>query len=136
MNCIVLDTNVFVSGIYLAGAPYQILSACHQREIQIVYSREILEEYIRVGHALSNKYKPQTMHVAEMVNLITTYAQLVTPVILDTSFSRDPDDDKFIACALGEDCQLIVSGDKDLLDITGVAGIVVLTPGQFVKIYL
>jgi putative PIN family toxin of toxin-antitoxin system len=55
MRCIVVDTNVFVSGIFWAGAPYQILNAWRQKEIQIVYSREILEEYIRVGHILEKK---------------------------------------------------------------------------------
>ena len=50
--------------------------------------------------------------------------------------SVDPDDDKFIACALAADTKLIVSGDRHLLDIDGYQDIRVLKPRRFVNIYL
>jgi len=55
---------------------------------------------------------------------------------LEAAVSRDPDDDKFLACALGASCNFIVSGDKDLLDISGYADVDVLKPADFVKKYL
>ena len=45
----------------------------------------------------------------------------------------DPDDDKFIACAMSATCNIIVSGDVDLLEISGYKGIEVLKPADFVK---
>jgi putative PIN family toxin of toxin-antitoxin system len=42
---VVLDTNVFISGIFFAGPPYRILEAWRDGTIQLVVSQEILEEY-------------------------------------------------------------------------------------------
>jgi len=50
--------------------------------------------------------------------------------------SKDPDDDKFIACAIASKTKIIVSGDKHLLDVSGYKGIEVLTPRQFVEKYM
>ncbi len=41
---IVLDTNVFISGIFFSGPPSQILNAWKDSKIQIVLSQEILKE--------------------------------------------------------------------------------------------
>ena len=49
--------------------------------------------------------------------------------------SRDPDDDKFIECAVDAKALYIVSGDKDLLDI-GAYENVMMTAAQFCEKYL
>jgi predicted nucleic acid-binding protein len=46
-------------------------------------------------------------------------------------FSRDPDDDKFIHCAVAAGADAIVSGDKDLLSLGSFDGIPILLPGHF-----
>jgi predicted nucleic acid-binding protein len=64
--------------------------------------------------------------------------------ILDTNFSApplaegicdDPDDDKFLACALASESRIIVSGDKHLLKVSGYKGIEVLRPRKFLEKY-
>ena len=50
--------------------------------------------------------------------------------------STDADDDKFIACAIAGSLQIIVSGDKRLLDISPYRNVTVLKPRQFVDRYL
>jgi len=47
--------------------------------------------------------------------------------------SKDPDDDKFLACALAGNAATVVSGDSDLLKVSGYCGIKVLTPKSFVS---
>lgn len=42
----------------------------------------------------------------------------------------------FIAAALAAKCRLIVSGDKDLLNVNGYAGIEIMKPGLFARQYL
>ena len=49
---------------------------------------------------------------------------------------EDPDDNKFIECAIASQSKLIVSGDKHLLKISGYKDIKVLKPRQFVDNYL
>jgi predicted nucleic acid-binding protein len=41
---VILDTNVFVSGVFFSGPPYQILRAWRDGKIQLVVSPEIIEE--------------------------------------------------------------------------------------------
>ena len=53
---IVLDTNVFISGVFFSGPPYQILRAWKNHELQIVISLDILDEYLRIGAALSDQF--------------------------------------------------------------------------------
>jgi putative PIN family toxin of toxin-antitoxin system len=50
---IVLDTNVFISGIFFSGPPAQILKAWKDQKFQIVISKEILREYQRAAHELA-----------------------------------------------------------------------------------
>lgn len=53
---VVLDTNVFISGIFFSGPPHQILNAWRDGAIQLVISQEILSEYWRVGEALAKEF--------------------------------------------------------------------------------
>jgi len=58
---IVLDTNVFVSGIFFSGAPHRILRAWRDERVQIVYSAAILLEYERVLGELSQQFPTSTV---------------------------------------------------------------------------
>ena len=71
---IVLDTNVFISGIFFSGPPSQILKAWKDAKIQVVLSKEILSEYQRVGEALSAKYSG--IDVAPIIDLLTIYGEV------------------------------------------------------------
>jgi len=46
---VVLDTNVFVSGVFFSGPPHQILQAWRGGKLQLVISPENFDEYSRVG---------------------------------------------------------------------------------------
>jgi putative PIN family toxin of toxin-antitoxin system len=50
---IVLDTNVFISGVFFTGPPSQILKAWRDGKVQLLVSSSILEEYHRVGFELA-----------------------------------------------------------------------------------
>lgn len=131
---LILDTNVFISGIFWSGTPAKILNAWYEKKIKIVCSLEILDEYSRVSDILSKKYP--SVDMAPFINLMIRDAELFTPIKLKTPVSRDPDDDKFIAVALAANCHLIVSGDNDLLSVTGYKAIEIINPSEFVKKYL
>jgi len=48
---VILDTNVFISGVFFSGPPHQILNAWRDGVIKLVISQDILSEYRRVGEA-------------------------------------------------------------------------------------
>ena len=53
---VALDTNVFVSGIFFSGPPFQILQAWRDGKIQLMVSPEIQDEYRRVGEILAEEH--------------------------------------------------------------------------------
>jgi putative PIN family toxin of toxin-antitoxin system len=132
---IIVDTNVFVSGIFWSGASYRILKAWQQDKISLVVSQEIIDEYERVGKNLSEKYSSIDIDIAPFLQLVAIYAEFYVPCKLEKAISRDSDDDKFIACALAANVKVIVSGDKDLLCLLNYGNIEILSPASFVKKY-
>ena len=131
---IVLDTNVFISGIYFGGPPYEILNAWRQGRIQLLVSPDILSEYYRVGADLAHQF-PQ-VDIEPFLELLVSQAIFLEPPPLPRPVSVDQDDDKFLACALAAECRHIVSGDRHLLQVDGYYGIVVMRPRRFVDEYL
>jgi putative PIN family toxin of toxin-antitoxin system len=131
---IVLDTNVFISGIFFSGPPSQILKAWKDTRIQVVLSKEIITEYQRVGEALSAKY-PE-IDIVPIIDLLTIYGEVVETKDISVSICEDPDDNKFIECAIAGNCKLIVSGDKHLLNISDFQEIEVLKPREFIDTHL
>jgi len=63
--------------------------------------------------------------------LIVQNAQLVQAVEFPDPVSEDPDDDKFLAYALASNTRILISGDSDLLKVSGYAKIRVLMPKRF-----
>ncbi len=55
--------------------------------------------------------------------------------ISSVAICRDPDDDKFISCAMDGDCLYIVSGDKDLLTLREYEGVKIVTVSEFFSEY-
>ena len=131
---IVLDTNVFVSGIFFGGPPGKILQAWRHGEVQLVLSPDILEEYREVGEELALRYRG--IAVAPFLDLLVIHAEIVLDTPHPEAVCDDPDDDKFLACALAAGVSCIVSGDKHLLRASGHRGIEVLRPRAFVGRYL
>ena len=131
---IVLDTNVFISGIFFSGPPSQILNAWKNTKFQIVLSQEILKEYQRVAVSLADKFT--TIDILPIIELVIIHGQFIDTKGFEVSVCDDPDDNKFIECAIAGNNKIIVSGDKHLLKVSGFQGITVLKPREFVDSYL
>lgn len=131
---IILDTNVFISGIFFSGPPLQILKAWEKQRLQIVLCQQILDEYQRVADELSSKYP--LVDITPIIELLTIYGQFVDTNGVDISICEDPDDDKFIECAIAGNFKIIVSGDAHLLKLTEYKGIKIIKPRNFIEEYL
>lgn len=131
---IILDTNVFISGIFFRGPPFDILQAWKDRRIQVVLTKQILDEYQRVAQSLRNNFP--SVDILPIINLMAIHGRLINADDVTLSVCEDPDDDKFIECAVASGTGIIVSGDKHLLNATGYQGITVLKPREFVDTFL
>ncbi len=131
---VVVDTNVFISGVFFTGPPHDILDAWRRGIIKLIVSPEILGEYQETGEELATNFPG--VDINPWLELVTTEATVVSATALPEQVCTDPDDDKFLACALASRTKLVTSGDKALVATSGFRGITVLTPRQFVDRHL
>jgi len=131
---VVLDTNVFVSGVFFRGPPYRVLKAWRDGKIQILVSPAILEEYHRVMLELSARF-PE-IDPRSLVDFLAVHSEIVLPPSLPPVIQHDPSDDKFLECTLAGKAACIISGDKHLLNLSQFKGIPILKPYDFVHRYL
>ena len=128
---VVVDTNVVISGVFFGGMPSRVLEAWRDGEFDLVVSPEVLEEYRRVGEELTARFPGVSL--APFLALLVMNAEIVEAPGLSDQVSRDRDNETFIACALAANCQTIISGDKDLLEVTGYQGLKVVAPREFLE---
>jgi len=127
---LVVDTNVFISGIFFSGAPHEILQHWRAGKTALVVTAAILEEGRRVGDELAKQFSQ--VDIEPFLDLLAVHARVVEATSLDEQVCSDPDDDKFFACAIAGRSKIICSGDKSLLKTSGFRGVSVVTPRQFV----
>lgn len=128
---VILDTNVLVSGIFWSGPPFKILELWRDRKVRLITSPEIIVEYQRVAMELAEKF--QTVSIEPLLSLIVASSEIYIPPDLPSQVCKDPDDDKFIACAIASGADFIVSGDKNLLAASGYKGVNIIKPTAFLK---
>ena len=100
----------------------------------MVVTMEILKEYERIGKELSFEFPG--VDFAPFIELLAVEADICAPARLPHPVCDDPDDDQFIACALGGGVRFIVTGDKKLLKVNGYRGLKILKPAEFVNGHL
>jgi hypothetical protein len=132
---VVLDTNQFVSSLLVRhGIPAQVIDAWQRREYLLVTSPALMAEvratldYPRIRR----KYSITDERVERLITLLKQDA-LVVPGETNTSgaIPADPDDDKVLACAVDGIADLIVSGDRHLLDLGEFQGIPIIAAHEF-----
>jgi hypothetical protein len=134
MRKVVVDTNVFISSFF-GGIPRQIIDCWKKGKITLCFSQPIIEEYIAVLNRLGLKDKNEIQNLtklfAEGCNSIFTARTPDLEVVED-----DPDDNKFIECAVALDCKIIISGNKHLKNIQKYIDIDIMSPNEFINIWI
>ncbi len=74
--------------------------------------------------------------VSGILELVTVKSELTAAPGLPEAVCADPDDDKFLACALASKAKHIISGDKHLLNVSGYRGVEVVEPRKFIDNYI
>ena len=126
---VVIDTNVFVSGVFWHGPPSAILELWQKGRFLLALSPEIVREYRFVSERLSFQFP--NIDYQEFIDLVILHSEMRDPKPLPCPVSSDPKDDKFIACALDAEADYVVSGDSHLHSIKFYHGIQFLKPRKF-----
>jgi putative PIN family toxin of toxin-antitoxin system len=130
---IVVDTNVVISGTFFKGNPRRVLEAIIKSEVEAYATTDIVEEYQGVVRRIIER-GVGTFDGSGFIRFIADLNLIES--LAEVSVCRDPDDNKFISCAIDADALYIVSGDKDLLDLKEYEGIQMITAADFVEKYL
>ncbi len=128
---VVLDTNVVMSGLFFGGTPLKALEIVLFGRAKGFASPSIISEYFEVFARFSSfgkkaKKKPPIYALSLFVDSLT--------IVEDThsvKACRDPDDDKYLDCAVNSKANFIVSGDKDLLVLRKYRGIKIVNARTF-----
>lgn len=126
---VVIDTNVFVAAL---KNPEGTCARILESDIEILITIDILDEIKRtVAHPRLNiSYRKQR----EILETLQERATVIVTVEI-VNDCRDPDDNKFLECALAGNAKHIISGDEDLLALDPWRGIRILSPRAFLENY-
>lgn len=126
-----LDTNILVSGIYWKGLPGKVVEFWLENHFDLVASPAILDEYQRTIRKIGAKINPARAET--WIQIITQKIFILSLLPAKQRWSRDPDDDKFVHCALAGKVDYLVSGDEDLLALNGLVSVKIVTAREFLN---
>jgi len=101
---VVLDTNVLVSALVLGERMAVLVDSWRRGAIRLIFTRATFDELDRVVELLEDS----------------------------SGVCPDPDDDKFLSCALAGEASVLVTGDKALLGVRGFRGVEIIGPAEFI----
>lgn len=131
---IVVDTNVWVSGLLWKGSPARLLRLAESGRIDIWSSDAIIAEFERVlGYKrIQQQLQKLQLDQSEVMKFAQSLMVVVEqPIIISGRIATDPDDDIFLSCALTAGAQYLVSGDRHLLNLREWHSIQIVTVNDF-----
>ena len=129
----VIDTSVLIR--YLLKPSAAIRELIENRwlgdELQMVTTPDLIVE---LEDVLKRDYIQALIRPEEgeaILVAITLRADILPPLGPVPAYTRDPKDDKFVACALIGGADYIISEDKDMLVLAVVGNVRIMTPYDF-----
>ncbi len=133
---VVIDTNLLVTYLISHRDPMATIIDDHlaQGDFAMLSSLELLAELNRaLSYPRLQKFYDKDTRL-RFVALIAQLAEMQNLPDEIPAISRDPDDDKFIACAIAGRADFLVSGDRDLLTLEQVGDVRIITARELLEI--
>ncbi len=129
---VVIDTNIFVSGVLVEeGNPFVVLKVWKRtRKYQLFVTEEIIQEILTVMKRLNINADI----ITDWDKVIRENAIQVVPIRKIKAIKDDPSDNKFLECAVESQADYIVSGDKHLKRLNKFEGIEIINARKFLDI--
>jgi len=127
---VVVDTNVYISAIFWGGKPRHVIDLGRDGTIQIFTSEDIEQEIL---DKLMTKFG---LNLDDAGRVMADFSTFTKPIRVSRRIhvvKDDPDDDKFIECAVECGAKFIVSDDKHLLKMKKYKGIDIVNAATFLK---
>ena len=127
---VVLDTNTLISALLFSGTASRLPPLWQSGRIAVLVSKPILEEYLRV--LAYPKFQVRPEEIRDLIeNEVLPFVEAVRVRRHLAVVRRDPEDNKFLECALTGRAKYLITGDRDLREIGTYRGIVILAVGEF-----
>lgn len=126
---VVLDTNILISALGFGGKPREILQLVLEKKLQAISSPILLAEFEDV---ISKKFPKLAPHLEKINRQLKKYIILVKPKIT-VNLVRDDPDNRVLEAALEGNCEYIITGDTDLLQLKIFKNISILKPADFLS---
>jgi uncharacterized protein len=123
---LVLDTNVLLAAFGTHGLCEALFATCLEGH-ELVTSEHILGELRR---NLTRAFRMSARQANEVVEFVREHSRVVSPARVPTGTCGDPHDLPVIGTAVTGLADLLVTGDKDLLESEGHGGILIVTPRE------
>ncbi len=125
---IALDSSVLIAAhISRAGVCAELLEDLLLHH-DLVTSEFILRE---VARKLLEKFDFPKREVDQVSRFLRRESVLVVPVALSSEVCRDSEDVPVLGTAIAGECGLLISVDRDLLDMQTIQGIPIIRPGEY-----
>lgn len=132
MARVVIDTNVFISGLLGSRTSRQFIQLVREKKIGIVISPELLNELIQVASQPKFKEVISPPAVKTLSELIKSRALFVSPT-RRIKICRHPADNRILECAVSGNVEFIITNDKDLLSLNPYKDITIITPWEYLN---
>ncbi len=132
---VILDTNVWLSGIFWQGNAGGIIKLGEGGRIRIFVSREILQEIAKTLEMGREKFQrfveDYNSAIEGLVEYVLKITEVIKPTVKLNIVTEDPSDNKILECAVAAKADYIISGDRHLLNLKSFEGIGIITPKIF-----
>jgi len=132
----VFDTNVFLRALINPHSRCGRLLNEFADEYVLVLSPDIIREVLEVLHRPRLRARFPQITQLDITHIIALFAKshVVEPAVVP-AVSRDPDDDKFLACVSSAGAEYLVTEDKDLLVLEMYQGTRICQPDEFIALF-
>jgi putative PIN family toxin of toxin-antitoxin system len=124
---VVLDTNIYISAIRYGGKPKVVLDSVLGGQHRLLISPILKAELERV---LRDKFSYSAHEIAATGGFLWQHALWVNPTT-HVNLCPDEPDNRVLECAIDGNADYLVTGDRHLLDLPPIAGLIILPPGAF-----
>ena len=135
---VLLDTNIWISGLLWGGKPGKIIQLGQQKKI-LLYSSQFLLEELEATLAypkLQRRLAKLEITTKELLKEVSRIISLTQPVALSNITElRDRQDRIVLEAAVSASVDVIVSGDEDLLVLDKFQEIPIVNVNQFLDNY-
>jgi uncharacterized protein len=133
---VVLDSNIIVSRFLSPhGVTAQLLDLVEKEHVTLIVSEPILTEYrdALMQEPVKRRHGMSDAEITEAVEELAQLSVVVVPKITVTVVVDDPDDNKFLECALAGNAPYVISRDPHLLTVGTYEQIHILRPHIFLE---